>query len=254
MQVTQAALFNPYDRALYLSVKNKRRFLCSKNFQSPYQGFFQSIAARAFSGGLYFPLEHFFRSLVSPDAPSSFNFVAGSAAGAANALFLNPASAVKYKTWGRDTNRGVVNEAIGMYAKGGFRPFCNGMLPTLLRDTIFGGCYTFLRLQVQRQGLSPEHQWVANIFSAVVATVASAPFNFARNVQYATKSEKETKGILPILSKLATNVAEQPDYYSQWSVLQNRLRIGWGTARVAIGMAFAHHIYDLFMINLEPIT
>ena len=50
--VTQAGLLNPYDRALYLSVKNKVPFLSSANFRSPYQGFFQSIGGRALSSGL----------------------------------------------------------------------------------------------------------------------------------------------------------------------------------------------------------
>ena len=53
----QAALFNPWDRALYLSVIHKRKFLCAANFASPYQGFGQSMVLRMVSSGLYFPLE-----------------------------------------------------------------------------------------------------------------------------------------------------------------------------------------------------
>ena len=37
----QAGLFNPWDRALYLSVKHSRPFLSGENFQRPYQGFWQ---------------------------------------------------------------------------------------------------------------------------------------------------------------------------------------------------------------------
>ena len=50
--VTQAGALNPYDRALYLSVKNKVPFLSPENFRSPYQGFLQSIGGRALSSGL----------------------------------------------------------------------------------------------------------------------------------------------------------------------------------------------------------
>lgn len=50
--VAQAGLFNPFDRALYLSVKNHTPFLRRENFQTPYQGFFQSVGHRALSGGL----------------------------------------------------------------------------------------------------------------------------------------------------------------------------------------------------------
>ena len=53
--VCQAGLFNPFDRALYLSVKNEVPFLTASNFQSPYQGFFQSVGHRALSGALRAP-------------------------------------------------------------------------------------------------------------------------------------------------------------------------------------------------------
>jgi hypothetical protein len=61
--VIQAGIFNPYDRALYLSVKDHRAFLHIENWKSPYSGFFQSIGSRAVSGGIYFPLEHLFLRL-----------------------------------------------------------------------------------------------------------------------------------------------------------------------------------------------
>lgn len=51
--VAQAGLFNPYDRALYLSVKHHRPFLDSRNFQNGYQGFAQSVGGRAIASGLY---------------------------------------------------------------------------------------------------------------------------------------------------------------------------------------------------------
>ena len=106
--VAQAAMFNPYDRALYLSIKEKRAFLLYTNWSSPYNGFLQSIGGRAISGGLYFPVEHMFlHALLDCDNKAMRNFIAGTSAGAVNAILLNPLTAVKYKTWGRDVNRGM---------------------------------------------------------------------------------------------------------------------------------------------------
>lgn len=51
--VAQAGIFNPFDRALYLSVKHHRPFLSYQNFFQPYSGFLQSVGGRALSGGLY---------------------------------------------------------------------------------------------------------------------------------------------------------------------------------------------------------
>lgn len=274
--ISQAGLFNPFDRALYLSVKNEIPFLRWENFQQPYQGFFQSVGHRAISGGLYYPLEQFFMTLTptnndletpiiigghhhnSKGAATSgafYNFLAGTAAGTANALICNPISAIKYKTWGRDANRGMLLEIKGMIRKGGLRPFSNGLIPTVARDMVFGGCYTFLRLELQyRFQLTSDTQWIANLVAAALATVVSGPFNLARNVQYATKSEHVSDTVREVLTTLVRETQELPTAFQRWRHIQNRLRIGWGTARVAVGMAFGHSVYDFLhgMYMKEP--
>lgn len=250
--VSQAALFNPYDRALYLSVKHNRPFLSSVNFENGYLGFGQSVAGRAIASGLYYPLEHGFLALIPDDGKPHplYVFLAGTSAGGMNAIILNPLSAVKYKTWGREVNRGMWVEAAEMFRKGGLRPFFNGLRPTLFRDIAFGGCYTFLRYTIN--GSSPEHnQWIGNMLAAGVATVVSGPFNLARNEQYATRSKKLAPTIPQVFKTLTENVAAQHTLSGKLHVLQHRLRIGWGTARVAVGMSFGHFVYDQCMLIFE---
>ena len=46
---------NPWDKAIYLSVTENRRFLHIDNFRYPYQGVGQSLIQRSISRGLYFP-------------------------------------------------------------------------------------------------------------------------------------------------------------------------------------------------------
>lgn len=256
--IAQAGLFNPYDRALYLSVKHKRPFLSSVNFQSPYQGFLQSVGGRALSGGLYYPLEHFFIECVDDNEKNNDGgtqqstatmFFAGTAAGAMNAMLLNPLSALKYKTWGRDVSRGLICEAKSMLRKGGARPFFNGLFPTLMRDVAFGGCYTYLRHAWRTPSSSPQQKqpYIVNVLAAAVATVASGPFNLARNVQYATRSRKVAPTTLQVLVKLVRDVSCKETVMEKFHHVQNRLRIGWGTARVAVGMAFGQLLYDTCM-------
>lgn len=250
--VAQAGLFNPFDRALYLSVKNRTKFLSAANFQSPYQGFFQSVGHRALSGGLYYPLEQFFITQLPADAVMDtsssgafYNFLAGTAAGSVNAIVCNPVSAVKYKTWGREENRGMLKESLEMLRKGGIRPFCNGLVPTVVRDLVFGGTYTFLRFELQyRLQLSSDYQWASNFMAAALATVVSGPFNLARNVQYATKSRHVADTVRDVLRQLVQETWMQPTLLDKLHHVQNRLRIGWGTARVALGMTFGHFVYD----------
>lgn len=245
--VAQAGLFNPFDRALYLSVKHHRPFLRYENFRQPYSGFLQSVGGRALSGGLYYPLERAFCMALAPSDGPTHNFLAGTAAGAMNAIILNPISAVKYKTWGREQNRGMLTEVITMWREAGIRPFFNGLFPTLLRDVVFGGCYTYLR---HARDIPPEHQWVGNMAAAAVATIASGPFNFARNIQYGTRSKRVAPTIPQVLKKLVVKTASHDTIYRSWRYASARLRIGWGTARVAVGMAFGNYVYDQCMIEM----
>ena len=177
--------------------------------------------------------------------------MAGTAAGMCNGMILNPISAVKYKTWGRQVNRGMWNEVCSMFQQGGMRPFVNGFAPTILRDVAFGGVYTFLRLEAQYQGLPSEYQWTGNMVSAAIAAVVSGPFNLARNEQYATRSGAKAPTIAKVLLALLQEVKQLPTIYEKWHLLQSRLRIGYGTIRVAIGMAFGHHVYDVAMLNYQ---
>lgn len=99
----QAAVFNPWDRALYLSVKNERVFLHAENFRSPMAGVTQTITQRTISAGSYFPLEDIFRKLMFRSTPKDsrwrpwVTFLAGNIAGALNGLLMNPISSIKVR-------------------------------------------------------------------------------------------------------------------------------------------------------------
>ena len=268
--ILQAGLFNPFDRALYLSITNQVPFLRAENFKNPYSGFMQSLGHRALSSGLYYPLENFFCSLLLNSHshpgdcdeminqqnkssiihlhPAFANFLAGTLAGSANALIVNPITAIKYKSWGREVNRGMLKESMEMFRKGGLRPFGNGLVPTVLRDLCFGGTYTFLRLELQYFfQLTPEKQWGANMAAAAMATIVSAPFNLVRNVQYATRSREKADTVSKILEDFVEKARSHKTSWQRARYVQNRLRIGWGTVRVAVGMAFGHLVYDNLM-------
>lgn len=231
-------------------------------------GFYQSLGIRALSGGLYFPLEHLFLQFWAPNESNPMNnLLSGTAAGAVNAILLNPLSAIKYKTWGKrtrttttrtkqkkndndhddDNDLGMFMIAKNMFQKAGYsiRPFLNGIKPTLYRDVVFGGCYTWLRLQIQVwYDLPPQSQWQANVLAASLATIVSGPFNYARNVQYATSSSQQASSTWSTLRDLMNQARQRPNFMQRILFLTNRLRIGWGTARVGMGVAFGHYAYD----------
>jgi hypothetical protein len=137
------------------------------------------------------------------------------------------------------------------------RPFYNGLASTLMRDVAFGGVYTGCRLQIQWYAdLSPDRQWQGNMVSAGLATILASQFNYVRSVQYATSSRQLQPSTAHVLRDLARHVVEESDgsWLHRLRILQVRLRVGWGTLRVAMGMSFAHAVYDALQKQVRPYT
>lgn len=303
----QAGAFNPWDRALYLSVKMNRKFLDLRNFEHPMAGAMQTIVQRAISAGLYFPFEELFVEFFSERLSSKplATFLAGISAGAVNGLIMNPVSAIKYNYWGQPEAKGTfITTASTMFRAGGIRPFFVGATATILRDLGFGGTFAFLRheflgkpmsknmsnsidsskynnrgargggsnadtsiisrgnssigvsdrndkidLNAERGGdrktsKTKANSFIVNLFSACIATIASSPLNYVRNIHYATPPSSKAEGSMKILSDLWIAASNEPTLYLKLRHLQSRLRIGWGTARVGCGMAFGAAVYN----------
>lgn len=154
--------------------------------------------------------------------------------------------------WGKEEKeRGMIQEAKHMWQRGGVSPFFHGFVPTILRDVVFGGTYTFIRFQLNRFQLKDSEysggeqaQWASNMGAAALATVISGPFNLARNVQFATGSTEARPTISEVIMNLFSKASEKESMLDRLKYLQNRLRVGWGTFRVAAGMALGQQVYD----------
>lgn len=236
-----SVLFNPWDRALYLSVKHKRPFLASSNWRSPFQGWLQSALHRTFSGGLYFVLQGLLSdALPSPLLPSH-SFLIGLLAGSLNGALLNPLAAIKYHNWGSSRSWSAsIQHAMD---RAGYSVFFKGMVSTMTRDSIFGVSYEVGRRNIAHMLQAGERHdllFVANMSAAMAATVLSAPFNYVRTIQYAHIAEKERRPMWNQMLRLWANAKLEP---SPLRYLGQRLRIGWGTMRVAVGMAVAQLLF-----------
>ena len=144
-------IFNPWDRALYLSVSNNRPFLHRLNFVSPMHGVFQTIFQRGISAGLYFPLEEIFisylkESFQSPKSTPGSNetwllLCAGLMAGAGNGFIMNPISSIKYHYWATSGGE-VYNSSVKR----------NGTSPVQMKTDTF---FTVAADMLRRGGLRP---------------------------------------------------------------------------------------------------
>ena len=298
-----AGSFNPIDRALYLSVKNERPFLNLANFRTPYQGFINSLVYRAVSGGIYFPLEDVFyttlqretkkrrarlearrRAMPAKRGSTETNaavpaagsgaftqtdlnaMVAGIAAGTVSATLLNPIQAVRYHCWGRD-DRTVLVAAREMFASGRIRPFTKGVVATVLRDSLFGGYFTFARKRLSAEAAQrrssasssasssdlasaapPERsEFAATVLAGMMAAALSAPMNFVRNMQFSSSPSEPGPSIPRVFRNLyARTAAVRRSKGTRASVQYAfaRMNIGWGTMRVGLGMAVGALLYE----------
>jgi hypothetical protein len=167
--IAVTGLLNPVDRALFLSVSERRAFLHPANWRQPFQGLGQSVIGRAVATGFWFPLERLALSSLQkqPWADSSPMLVAaasGQIAGVANAVLLSPLAFVKYQTWGSPPGKRSFGRTANQIYRvafdsctvslGGASPYARPLVPrceisalsvffrglpaTVLRDAAFG--------------------------------------------------------------------------------------------------------------------
>lgn len=153
---SQAILFNPIDRALYVRVQfRRRRFLDKRNFERPFQGFMNAAVYRTLVGASYMFWQDSMRIAIERLAPAQCQASAspqlnsvmiGLSAGSVNGFALNMLQAVKFRMW--NTNeRGVtfIRTALNMYKEGGLAIFFRGCITTMVRDSVFGVVYETTR-------------------------------------------------------------------------------------------------------------
>ena len=212
-----AGFFNPYDRALYLSVKDQRPFLHRANWLRPWEGFGQACVQRTISGGLYFVLQQQTREHLEPTLRRALgdNFTrdqlqlgVGIIAGGMNGMMLNQLATIKYHAWGQEESTRFLAAARQMSA-GGLRPFFKGIGATAVRDVFFGVTYELLRNDfyvVTRRPISGMKEAgkraTADLLAACAATLVSSPFNYVRNIKYATMPTLRPKTSYQILKEL----------------------------------------------------
>ncbi|KAK7196511.1 Mitochondrial carrier protein [Novymonas esmeraldas] len=153
---SQAILFNPIDRALYVRVKfRRRRFLDKRNFERPFQGFMNAMVYRTLVGASYMFWQDSMRIAIERFAPAACqastapqlnSMLIGLSAGAVNGFALNTLQAVKFRMWNTDA-RGItfLRTAVHMYGEGGLAIFFRGCVTTMVRDSVFGIVYETAR-------------------------------------------------------------------------------------------------------------
>ena len=250
----QAGALSPIDRALYLSVFHHRPFLSAANFVKPFHGALNAVTYRVTSASLYLGLQDIATLsvglyLVTSDVTQ--RALVGVFAGTTNGVLLNHLQAIKYQMW--TTNQPTTIHTVKfMYNKGGIKSFTNGMTVNVGRDGCFGITYETTRHVLSRivRGGSKEskNQFVdalTNCTAAGLGTIISSPLNYARNLKYGTTPGHAVPTVAHLLNELVDSVRKKRTLREKMTLLQARLVLGWGTARVAFGMTLGQGIFDL---------
>lgn len=153
---SQAIIFNPIDRALYVRVRFRRaRFLDRRNFQRPFQGFMNAAVYRTLVGASYMFWQDSVRLAIgrfgprfvqAERAPHINSVLIGLTAGSINGFTLNMLQVVKFRMW-NSNEKGVTfaRTAGNMLREGGPLIFMRGCMTTVVRDSIFGMVYETAR-------------------------------------------------------------------------------------------------------------
>eukprot|EP01104_Vermistella_antarctica_P016443 TRINITY_DN5592_c2_g1_i1.p1 TRINITY_DN5592_c2_g1~~TRINITY_DN5592_c2_g1_i1.p1 ORF type:complete len:346 (-),score=60.95 TRINITY_DN5592_c2_g1_i1:76-1113(-) len=265
-----AGLLNPWDKALYLSIVEDRKFIHRLNFHRPFQGLASSILHRTFSGGLYFFLQGRVERamdnrgvLMNADGEGretnySRSLAVGVVAGTTNGIILNQLSTVKHHNWGK-SGPSFWWACAHMWKHGGHRPFFKGITCTGTRDLLFGCTYESLRrvfkhaVSTRNNDVNPSDLvvFLCNFMAASTGTLISSPLNYARNIQYASSVKAKAPRGWDILRELWQDSQREATWRGRLRFLHNRLRVGWGTARVGTGMALGQMIYDFSRNSLS---
>jgi hypothetical protein len=131
-----------------------------------------------------------------------------------------------------------------MFKRGGVRVFVVGTGATVNRDLVFGGVYALMRHELLTSAKNDGDRknnkkktppgFLVNLISACIATVASSPWNYVRNVHYATEKGQSPLPSWAIVRGLWDDAMREGSLFERVRFLQTRLRIGWGTVRVLL--------------------
>ena len=225
--VINTIIFNPYDKAMYNMIKNKNNLFSKINWTDPYAGIKQAVLIRIISYGMYYPFMDFYKILIKNNNP----VLIGAFIGAINALLINPINVVKYSIW---NNNNTIRVMIQKY---GIRILFRSIMYTIFRDTIFSIVHTLLT-----NVFNPNRDFVKDVLSVSIATVASSPMNYFRNQVLIEPLDKPVPNVFKIWNRLLED--GKTDSNKIIYILNNKLCIGWATLRVALAMAFSRKCYE----------
>mmetsp|Transcript_45996 Transcript_45996/g.144276 ORF Transcript_45996/g.144276 Transcript_45996/m.144276 type:complete len:192 (-) Transcript_45996:75-650(-) len=136
--------------------------------------------------------------------------------------------------------------------RAGFDPSCEAFVLRLDEISFLVVFFSFLRRDFTSRISSAEHPpnpvlcFACDIAAATLATTFSSPFNYARNIMYSSPPGVRELKTMTLIGGLFKKAARQRNVWQSMVFLQNNLKIGVATLRVAFSMALAASTYRTY--------
>lgn len=233
--ITNTIVFNPYDRAMYLSVKNKTKFFIKPNWNRPYHGLSEALFHRTLSYGLYFPFIDMFDKYIDN------KIVSGVCAGMTTSIMTSPFASIKLYNWNtHNTKTSLVKLSQVLYSKYGTYAFTRGVGICLKRDIVFSIVFGSLSFNFNQE----KHFWL-DVLCMSAATISSSPLNYWKNRIYQNTTSRKIR-FVDVINELKKDILLNKTLKGKPTVLfvlHDKFSVGWGTLRVGLGMSLSRQIY-----------
>lgn len=166
--ISQAFIFNPIDKAIYTSIINNNSFFDRSNWIKPFSGASNGIYIKIITGGIYFYLIDYTKSLNMNVYQSSIVI------SSMTSLILNPFNIIRFNSF--IDNSSSLNSLRKIYQKNKLSFLKTGIEAFILRDFVFNMIY----ISSKKDNSSSIH----NCGVICAASIVSSPFHYIRNIKY----------------------------------------------------------------------
>jgi hypothetical protein len=218
--ISQAFIFNPIDKAIYTSIINNNSIFNRSNWTKPFSGALNGIYIKIITGGIYFYLIDYTKSLNMNVYQSSI-FISS-----ITSLILNPFNVVRFNSFVDNSSSLVSFKKI--YERNKLSFLRTGLEAFIMRDFIFNLIYLNYK--------SEKTNSIYNCGVICAASVISSPFHYLRNIKY-YNNDKSYYNIYKDFMK-EIKIANK-----KTSLVCQKFSIGLGTARTICSIYYGQAMF-----------
>jgi hypothetical protein len=243
-------VFHPWDRALHLSILNKKPFFLKANFTKPMQGVSLVMLFKPFTSGSYLFLQSELQQHLKPallankQSESTANILIGLTSGSLEGMLKTPCNAMKAYCWNHPGISTFHNIAEMIRQPKGPRFLVAGGGNTMQRDAVFGSVYEFTRGKLRNlidtkaysSGQVMGWNFISDGLAAGMATISCSPWNLSRILNQSKKPQDKPISSTQVIRQLYHETMAQTTFKAKRKYLFTSLGIGPGTLRVMTDM------------------